>query len=243
MDGGLMAELWGYVNKFGRTPDMDAADSNEDIWDGTGAYTFPSSAAAMKISSSSTDDDGAPVGTGALTVRVIGLDANWLEVSQDVTLNGQTGVAIPTSLIRVYRAYVLTAGTGGQNAGDIWIGTGTITDGVPAVKYAGILATLGQTLMAIYTVPNHLSSAKITRWYGASGAVSASFGEMALQVRESGGAWRTRRMMGVAEGGGFDETLLNGITVGPKADIRIRAVSNGVNNTALQAGFDMELYT
>ena len=116
-----MADIWGYVNKFGRTPDMDAADSNEDVWDGTGAYPHIAAAAAMTISSSSTDDDGAPVGTGALTVRVIGLDTNWLEVSQDVTLNGQTGVALPTSLIRVYRAYVLTVGTGGVNAGDICI--------------------------------------------------------------------------------------------------------------------------
>ena len=236
-----MAELWGYVNKFGRTPDMDAADTNEDVWDGTGAYAFPASAAAMKISSSSTDDDGAPVGTGALTVRVIGLDANWLEVSQDVILNGQTGVAIPTSLIRVYRAYILTAGTGEVNAGDIWIGTGTITTGVPAVKYAGILAGLGQTLMAVYTVPNNFTEAKITRWYASCGAISASFGEVALQIRESGGGWRTRRMGGIAEGGGFDESLVNGITVGPKADIRVRAVTNGLNNTAIQAGFDLEL--
>jgi len=238
-----MAETWGYENKFGRTPDMDAADSNEDIWDGTGAYTFPAAAAAMKISSSSTDDDGDPVGTGALTVRVVGLDANWLEIEQDVTLNGQTGVSIPTSLIRVYRAYVLTAGTGNSNAGDIWIGTGTITAGVPAVKYAGILTGLGQTLMAIYTIANGLSGAKILRWYAYCGAVSASFAEVALQVKESGGAWRTRRMAGVAEGGGVDETLINGIEIGPKADIRLRVVTNGVNNTALQGGFDLELYS
>ena len=238
-----MAEIWGYVNKFGRIPDIDGGDTNEDIWDGTGAYAFPSTATAMKISSSSTDDDGTPTaGTGALTVRVIGLDANWLEVEQDVTLNGQAGVSIPTSLIRVYRAYVLTAGTGEVNAGDIWIGTGTITNGVPAVKYAGILTGLGQTLMAIYTIPNHVSSARITRWYGACGAVAASFGELALQVKENGGAWRTRRMAGIAEGGGFDETMNNGgITVSPKADIRVRAITNGANNTAIQAGFDLEL--
>ena len=239
-----MADVWGYESKFGRTPDMDGADANEDVWDGTGAYTFPAAAAATLISSSSTDDDGTPTaGTGALTVRVFGLDANWLEVIQDVTLNGQAGVSIPTPLIRVYRAYVLTVGTGGVNAGDIWIGTGTITAGVPAVKYAGILTGLGQTLMAIYSISNARSGANITRWYASCGAVSASFAEAALQVREFGGAWRTRRMAGIAEGGGLDETLTNGITIGAKSDIRVRIVTNGVNNTALQGGFDLELLT
>ena len=232
---------YGYVQKFGRTPDIDAGDLTDDIWDGTGSYAFPSSAAAMKISSSSTDD--ATGGTGALSVRVVGLDANWREIEQDIAMNGQTGVAIPISLIRVYRAYVLPPpGSGDVNAGDIWIGTGTITTGVPAVKYAGILTGHGQTLMAIYTIPDNATGATIWSWYGTISSVASARATIALQTRESGGAWRTRDARGIAEGGGGQPwPLYNGVRVGAKCDVRIRALSVGVNNSTLEAGFDVEL--
>jgi hypothetical protein len=230
---------YGYVQKFGRIPDIDAADANEDVWDGEGAYAFPSSAAAMKISSSDAKDTSD--GVGARTVRVIGLDANWNEVSQDVTLNGQTGVSIPTSLIRVYRAYVLTVGSEEDNAGDIWIGTGDITTGVPAVKYAGIKAGMGQTLMAIYTIPANAQGATIWRWYATVGAGQSAFATVALQTREYGSGWRTRRVAGVGEGGWMDETMRYGISVSPKCDIRVRVIVNGVNNSAIEGGFDLEL--
>jgi hypothetical protein len=48
---------------------------------------------------------------------------------------------------------VRTAGTGGINAGVIYAGTGTVTTGVPANKYATIAIGDGQTLMALWTVP------------------------------------------------------------------------------------------
>ena len=253
-----MASRYGFVQKFGRTPDMDTAQTNEEVWDGTGVYGgFLAAAAAMTISSSSTADDGTPTaGTGALTVRVIGLNASFNEISQDVTLNGQTGVAIPTSLIRVYRAYVLTVGTGGVNAGDIWIGTGDITTGVPAVKHAGILTGQGQTLMAVYTIPADIGKggAKILRWYASVGAVQSARASLALQTREFGQGWRTRRTIGIGEGGTFNEWIavpdpenpgnwLMGIDVSAKCDIRVRVLLNGVNNSTIEAGFDLELRT
>ena len=235
------------VQKFGRIPDIDAGDTNEEVWDGEGAHTLIAAAAAMTVSSSSTDDDGDPVGTGALTARVIGLNASWEEVVQDVTLNGQTAVSLPTSLIRVYRAYVLTAGTGGVNAGNIWVGTGALTAGVPAVKHAGILAGMGQTLMATYSVPTEvasgqtINSALITRWYATVGAVSAAFATVALQTRAFGGSWRTRRIAGIAEGSSIDEEMTWGIEVATKTDIRVRVITNGVNNSAIAGGFDVAL--
>jgi len=231
------------VQKFGRTPDIDAADTNEEVWDGTGAYTYLAAAATMTISSESANDDGSPAGTGARTVRVYGLDANYAEVVEDVTMNGVTGVELGTDLIRVYRAYVLTVGSVGVNDDNIWIGTGDITDGVPAVKHAGILAGQGQTLMAIYTVPvvADFDGAVILRWYGTCGAVSSSFASLALQTREFGRSWRTRRLSGIGEGGWMVDVMPFGISVPKKTDIRILVVSNGANNTAIEAGFDLAL--
>lgn len=232
------------LQKFGRTPDIDNGDTNEEVWDGTGAYSFLASPTALTISSSSGDD--AAAGTGAQTIRVFYLDANYDEQSADISMNGQSASATTITALRVYRAYVLTAGTGAVNAGDIWIGSGTITAGVPANKYAGVLTGNGQTLMAVYTVPDALSdgtvvgSGIITRWYAtASGAVQSARGTLALQIKESGGAWRTRRVIGVAEGGPVDERCY--IEVPTRADIRVRILNTGVANTAYEAGFDMAL--
>jgi hypothetical protein len=205
----------------------------------------------MTVSSSSTDDDGAPVGTGALTFTVIGLDADWKEISQTVTLNGQTAVTLPTSLIRVYRAFVATVGTGGVNAGDIWVGSGTVTTGVPAVKYAGVLTGLGQTLMAVYSVPvTATGGALITRWYASIGGGTSTFSQMALQTRSFGGGWRTKRIAFARDGSDINEYLTwedeEGIRVGgelvpAKGDIRLRCILNGAANTLIAGGFDLEL--
>lgn len=249
-----MASLFEIVQKFGRTPDIDAADTNEEIWDGTGAYPgFLDAATAMTVSSSSTDDV-ATTGTGAWTVKFFGLDENFEKITQTLSLNGQNAVPIPVDTIRDFRGYVVDAGTGGENAGDIWFGSGTVTTGVPAVKYAGILTGLGQTLMAVYTVPsNATGGAKIVSWYSNVGAVASAFATVALQTREFGEAWRTRRISEIAEGGDpspIELTTLDGegnrvggIDLGAKADIRLRVLTNGVNNSKVSGGFNVELYT
>lgn len=140
--------------KSGENPSI-AAGAIQTIWDEGGLYSYPASATAMTISSSSGDD--ASAGDGARTVRVFGLDENWLWVVQDLTLNGQTAVSIPTPLLRVFRAFVLTTGISGGNRGDIYVGSGTVTLGVPANVFARIVAPPplnNQTFMAVFTVPD-----------------------------------------------------------------------------------------
>lgn len=237
----LLSNVTDTVSKFGRIPDIDNGNTNEDVWDGTGAYGgFLAAAATMTVSSSSTADDGDPAGSGALTVSVVGLDADFLEVQQNITMNGQTGVTLATPLIRVYRAWVETAGAGLTNAGDIWIGTGTITTGVPAVRHAGILTGRGQTLMAIYTIPANFNHGLIISWYASTGAnVTDAYASVALQTREFGKAWRTRRQMDVR--GHMIEALESPIALRPKADIRVRVIDCGTNNARVSAGFDVAL--
>ena len=238
--------LFDPVQKFGRIPDIDAAGANEDVWDGEGVYPgFLAAATAMTVSSSSADD--VSTSTGAWKVRIFGLNASFVEVVQDVNLNGQTAVPIPISLIRVYRMYVLTAGTGGVNAGNIWVGSGAVGAGVPANKYAANLIGMGQTLMATYTIPVAASTGQtytggqLKSWYATAGAAKGAYATIAILTREFGGAWRTRRIRGVAEGGPFDEHFDFGIELGTKADIRVRVVVNGEANTAIAAGFDIKL--
>ena len=137
------------VFKFGFNPDVD--DSLETIWAEGGLYSYLSAATVLKISSSSTDDTSA--GTGARTVELQGLDGDYNQISETVTLNGQTAVNTTKSFLRIFRMVVKTAGTGAQNAGVIYAGTGTVTLGVPANKYATIAIGDNQTLMALWTVP------------------------------------------------------------------------------------------
>jgi hypothetical protein len=113
--------------------------------------TFPAAALQMTVSSTSANDTSS--GTGARTVVIQGLDANYNEVTETVTLNGQTAVTMTASLLRVNYAYVATAGSGDSAAGDIYIGTGTVTAGVPATTYDIIKFDYNTTITGSYTIP------------------------------------------------------------------------------------------
>lgn len=117
-------------------------------------YQTPTTATALEIVSSSASDGVA--GSGALTVTVIGLDANWAEVTQTITMNGTTAVAIPTSLLRMYRAYVATSGTYASMAAGSHVGTITIRVSGAGATWGTIESSpwpSGQTTIACYTVP------------------------------------------------------------------------------------------
>jgi hypothetical protein len=137
------------LHKFGFNPDVD--DALETVWSEGGLYSYLSAATVLKVSSSSTADTSA--GTGARTVQLYGLDADYNEINETVTLNGQTAVNTTNSFLRINRMIVRTAGTGGINAGVIYAGTGTVTTGVPANKYATVAIGDGQSMMALWTVP------------------------------------------------------------------------------------------
>jgi len=120
---------------------------NQDIWSGGGLYPFQTTAQTLEIVSASANDTAA--GTGARTVSMILLDANFNPVSVTVTLNGTTPVTISDGpYIRVNLMQVATAGSGQTNAGNITLrvaGAGA-TQGV---ILAG--ATIAQS--SIFTVP------------------------------------------------------------------------------------------
>jgi len=104
------------IYKFGNNPEV--ADSVETVWPQGGLYSYLTSASVLKVSSSSTDDTSA--GTGARTVELFGLDGDYNEISEVVTLNGQTAVNTTQSYLRINRMVVRSAGSGGANAGIIY---------------------------------------------------------------------------------------------------------------------------
>lgn len=137
------------VTVFGYNPDVDT--TRVTVWPHTGIIPFPAAAIQLKVSSSSADDTAA--GTGARTVFVGGLDANHNEISEIVTLNGQTPVLTTQSFLHINNAYVATAGSGLSAAGDIYFGDGVVTAGVPATVYDLIKFDYNQRITGSYTVP------------------------------------------------------------------------------------------
>ena len=135
--------------KFGFNADVDTTE--ETVWSGGGDLVYPGAAGEVSISSDDTNDVN-PGGTGARTIKVQGLDANYLEIEEDIALNGQTQVVTTKEYLRIFRAYVLTAGSNGGTAGTVYVGTTGATAGVPAVIYASF-GSANQTQMAVYTVP------------------------------------------------------------------------------------------
>ena len=134
---------------FGYNPDVDTA--RVTVWPYTGILPLPAAALQMKVSSSSANDTAA--GTGARTVFVAGLDANYNEISEIVTLNGQTAVLTTQFFLHINNAYVATAGSGLSAAGDIYFGEGTVTAGVPATVYDLIKFDYNQRITGSYTIP------------------------------------------------------------------------------------------
>jgi hypothetical protein len=137
------------VSVFGYNPDVDT--SEETVWPDGGTIPHPTTASVLSISSSSANDTSA--GTGARTVYVEGLDGDYNVVSETVILNGQTAVSTVEEYLYVNAFYVITAGSGGQNAGNINAGTGTVTAGVPAVLYDIIAAGYNNRTTGHYCVP------------------------------------------------------------------------------------------
>jgi len=221
-----------FYRKFGRNDDFDSG-TMEDVVSFGGTYSFPSSAASTQINSSSNSDKSA--GTGARTVTVEGLDSNYDEISEVVTMNGTTNVTLTNSYLRVNRASVTTAGSGEINQGDIQIFQGGNT-------LAEIPEDLGQTQQAVYTVPAG-KTLYIQRWRceavrGSGGGSGNREIEVYFKFRPQGGAFRTIDIVGIDSNGGPFSSGDNWITSFPeKSDIKISAIAES-NNTRVTAAYE-----
>ena len=130
------------VHKFGAVVTTSA--TYDTVWSFGGPYIFPSTAGIITATSTSIED--APGQTGALTVRLQGLDANYNEVEEDFTLNGTVGVAGTVEFLRTHRAFVLTGNNDNNNVGNINF---THSVGVTCQIAAG----MGQSQVTFYTIP------------------------------------------------------------------------------------------
>lgn len=205
--------------KYGYNPLI--INVNETIWDGGGIYSYPASALSMTVTSASGATDS------GVKVTVVGLDADWLEVSQEVTLDGSGTATLSTSLRRVYRAYV----SGDTSpAGNITIANGGTT-------YAQIRAGENQTLMAVYTVPAgktfYLHNGTATHGTDTAGAYMT----IRFMVRQFGGVFRTATKIDVT-GGEMIFPFTYPLRLPEKTDLEVRAICSKNQNNAVSATFE-----
>lgn len=226
------------VYKFGNNPAV--ADSLETIWSQGGLYSYLSAATVLKVSSSSTND--ASAGTGARTVELFGLDGDYNEISETVTLNGQTAVNTTQSYLRINRMIVRSAGSGGANAGVIYAGTGTVTTGVPANIYATINGDgSNQTLMALWTVPAGYT-AYLMQYDVSNGTTSntPAVCKLSLVARPHGEVFQIKDVKSLTTGMHIENGLIIPIKFTEKTDIEARAISSSNSVTFdISAAFEI----
>jgi hypothetical protein len=125
----------------------------ESIWPESTLYSFLSAnMSSPTISSGDANDTSA--GTGARTVKVTCVDTNFAETTGTYTMNGQTGVSVTQACMTVTETQVMTAGSGGVNAGIIYVGTGTVTAGKPAVVHSYLATGANLSMGLIQAVPS-----------------------------------------------------------------------------------------
>jgi hypothetical protein len=207
--------------------------SIETVWAQGGTYAYPAAATVMKISSSSADD--AAAGTGARTISISGLDANYNEISETVILNGQTAVNTVNSYLRISRMFVVTAGSGATAVGTIYAGTGTVTSGVPATVYGMIAIGANQTQMALWTVPAGYTLYFMGTFFTSANSTANASTNFQLLQRPLGGVFRIQSSARTPGNGDLVLDLHTPLAFTEKTDIEIRAIASaGTSNVSVE---------
>ena len=232
--GGLLAG-YSIVNKFGLNPDVDSATVPEDVWATGGVYTgWATAAETLQVVSDNAAD--AAAGTGARTIRVTGLDANYNEQIETITLNGVTPVNGTLTFIRVHMATIVSAGSGGANAGTIIVRQTTTTANV----FLSILIGRNQSNSSAYTVPAGYT-AHMRIMNAACGTAASTSIDGCIYTRAFGEPFRQRRPFFASNSFKMDYQIYGGLIFTEKSDLIIRVLSCTANNTPVNAGYDLIL--
>lgn len=216
-----------FVHKFGAVPSMSTGVTGT-IWDKDdtlypwSAFNTPgvlTIATTAANGTASTDDSGK-------TVTILGLDADFNQVTETITISGSSGTGTQV-FARVYRAF-----TSAENVTNINVSRG-------ATQVLRISIGKSQTLMAIYTVPAGYTA------YLTQGTTSIEYGgdcTIDMFVRYSGtGPFRIGHTGEVAGTGmPYNYKFTVPIALPEKTDIDVRATVRS-NNSRVTAAFDIIL--
>ena len=171
------------VRKHGHNPDVGT--SPETVSHIGAVMYYPPAAEILKIKSDDVDDDGAPVDTGARTVWLCGLDANYAIITDTITMNGTTAVDSNVAFLRLFEMNVVTAGTSLHNEGTI---TAYGNDGTSAIDAIAPEENISHS--ASFTVPAG-QTLYLTSFHLADASLKGA--EVSLYTHAFGGLWQNYR--------------------------------------------------
>jgi len=130
---------------YGATP--ATAGLFRTVWENmaTTEYVFPGSALTMQLASDTAGDTA--------SITIVGLDANYAVISETLALNGTTNVPTANQYFRINSMFVST-GSATNPVGIITLKNNTVTYAqINTAVFNGVTSSIGQTQMAVFTVP------------------------------------------------------------------------------------------
>jgi hypothetical protein len=138
----------------GQNPDV-AQDTLEDIWDLGGIWVGPVEPRIHNLTSTNVNDTLG--GTGLQVCLVVGLDEDYLEVSEDVVMDGLGPVATINRYSIIHRLVHAGVGSAGAN-----LGTVSATAQVDATVTCAMRPGTNLSRSSMYVVPDN-KAAYLTR--------------------------------------------------------------------------------
>ncbi len=221
------------VHKFGSLATL-ASSATAELWSAGGNHTYPADNATTTLVSASAQDavGGSGIESGVVQ-GIVRVGADFHEMTEPFVPLGQSVVTLQNEFWRVYRGWGDEVDSGVVNAGIISIKHGsTVIAEIPAGE--------GQTLMALYTVPEFENRGmRLTGWhFSVAKGGNAAGVECTLYTRAFGKSWRNRDRAGITSNSvPFSIKWGKGIYLAPGTDVRIRVTGNTANSTAIHGGF------
>jgi len=219
------------VRRFGHN--AACAATEETIWGLSSLYVYLTSAEQLKVSSSAPATD-VPASTGAWTVLIYGLDANYRIITETVTLENAGPVTTTQSFLRVCEVSVMTAGTGGKNAGNISVKNNANTNTVGYIPIGE-----NQSHMAICTVPTGYRFIMLARQ---GGELAAKVSHILFYIRVYGGVWQLHRDIAVKDSHFYVRMSMPWV-LAARTDLEVRATATAGSGIVFGgfAGFHEEI--
>jgi len=201
-------------HRFGFNPDVDA--TYEIIWSKGGSLTYPTTAAIASINSAS--------GNSGSEITIQGLDANYLEVSDTITLDSNGDGSTTQTFLRINRAFVSNDDEISSDL-DITVG-GNVQARIPSDHQ--------QTMQIIHTVPAN-KTAYLTQLNGGVSEKEKNV-EMQIFVRRPGGVFRSLDFVAF-QTSTFEKHYPIPLQIPEKSDIQLLAKCAG--NSVISGNIDL----
>jgi len=225
------------IHKFGRNPNV--GNIPETIWMYGGLYSYLDVGSDSTVYAYSASSDDGPGNDGAHTITVQGLDNDFNEIEETITVNGAASTA---SFLRVYRAFVATAGVLTANDGNILISTaasggGTVLADIGTIG-TGSTTGLGQTQLALYTIPAG-KTGYLTTWnIGVAPMNNAVTVTLLARELDGDAPFRTKDIVDIV-GGYTTQNYSIPLRFPEKTDIEVRGC--GDTGSVISSSFDVIL--